>query len=121
MLIRLLIHFAVMVAAVIIMVQIVPGIEVDSFAGYVQVAVVLAIANTIVRPIIRLISAPIILMTLGLFLFVINAALLRVVIGLVDDASIDGFGSALVGSIILTLASMAIGFVLNIGDDKKPG
>lgn len=119
MIVRLLIQFAAMVAAVVIMVQIVPGIEVDSFAGYVQIAVVLAIVNTFVRPLIRLISAPLILMTLGLFLFVINAVLLRVVIGIVDDASIDGFGSALVGSIILTLASMGIGWALGIGEDKK--
>jgi putative membrane protein len=59
-------------------------------------------------------------MTLGLIMFVINAALLRLVVGVAADASIDGFGSALVGSIILTLASFVVGWVLSIGEDKKP-
>jgi putative membrane protein len=115
----LLIQFAAMVAAVIIMVEIVPGIEVESFAGYVQVGLLMAIVNTLVKPIIKLITAPIILMTLGLAMFVINAVLLRVVIGIADDASIDGFGSALVGSIILTLASMGVGWILSMGEGKK--
>ena len=118
MIIRLLLQFAAMVAAVIIMVQIVPGIDVDSFAGYVQVGLLMAIVNTFVKPIIKLITAPIILLTLGLAMFVINAILLRVVIGIADDASIDGVGSALIGSIILTLASMATGWVLSMGEGK---
>ena len=121
MLIRLLLQFAAMVVAVIVMVEIVPGIDVDSFSGYLQVALLMAIVNTLVKPIVKLISAPIILMTLGLALFVINAILLRVVIGIADDASIDGFGSALVGSIILTLASMGTSYVLGMGEDKKAG
>jgi putative membrane protein len=108
-----------MVVAVIVMVQVVPGIEVDSFAGYVQVAVLMALVNTIVKPIVKLFTAPIILITLGLAMFVINAILLRVVIGAADDASIDGFGSALVGSIVLTLASFAVGWILSMGEGEK--
>ena len=119
MLVRLLLQFVAMIVAVAIMVQVVPGIDVDSFWGYVQVAILMAIVNTFVKPIIKLITAPIILMTLGLALFAINAILLRVVIGLADDASIDGVGAALVGSVILTLASMGTGWVLSIGEDKK--
>lgn len=101
------------------MVQIVPGIEVDSFIGYVQVAGLMAIVNTFVKPIVKLISAPIILMTLGLALFAINAILLRVVLRIADDASLDNMGAALAGSVILTLASMATSYVLSIGEDKK--
>ncbi len=99
MLIRLLLQFAVMVVAVIVMVQIVDGIEVDSFSGYLQVSILMAIVNTFVKPIVKLITSPIILLTLGLALLVINAILLRIVIGIAPDASIDGFGSAIVGSI----------------------
>jgi putative membrane protein len=118
-LIRLALQFAAMVVAVIIMVQVVPGIDVDSFWGYVQVAGLMALVNTIVKPIVKLFTAPIILMTLGLAMFVINAILLRLVVGVADDASIDGFGSAFVGSIILTIASFATGWVLSIGEGKK--
>jgi putative membrane protein len=113
-------QFAAMVVAVIIMVEIVPGIDVDSFVGYVQVAGLMALVNTIVKPIVKLFTAPLILMTLGLIMFVINAALLRLVVGVANDASIDGFGSALVGSIILTLASFAVGWVLSIGEGQEP-
>lgn len=119
MLIRLAMHFAAMVVAVIIMVQIVPGIEVNSFLGYIQVALLMALVNVFVKPIVKLFTAPIILITLGLAMLVINAILLRVVIGIADDASIDGFGAAFVGSIVLTLASFAIAFVLGIGEDEK--
>lgn len=119
MLVRLLLQFVAMIAAVVIMVQVVPGIKVDSFWGYVQVAGLMAIVNTLVKPIVKLITAPIILMTLGLALFAINAVLLRVVIGLASDASIDGVGSALVGSLILTLASMGTGWILSSGEGKR--
>ena len=119
MIVRLCLQFAAMVVAVVVMVQIVPGIDVDSFWGYVQVAVLMALVNTIVKPIVKLFTAPIILITLGLAMLVINAILLRLVIGVADDASIDGFGSAFVGSIILTLASFAIGWVLSIGEGKR--
>ena len=118
MIVRLLLQFVAMVVAVIVMVQVVPGIEVDSFAGYVQVAVLMGIVNTLVKPIVKLVTAPIILITLGLAMFVINAILLRVVIGVADDASIEGWGSALVGSIVLTLASFAIGWILSMGEAK---
>ena len=118
MLARLAIQFAVMLVAVIVMVQVVDGIEVDSFWGYVQVSVLMAIVNTFVKPIVKLITSPIILLTLGLALLVINAILLRVVIGIANDASIDGFGSAFVGSIILTLVSVGSSFVLGVGEDK---
>ena len=118
MLVRLLIQFAIMVVAVIVMVQIVDGIEVDSFSGYLQVSILMAIVNTFVKPIVKLISSPIILLTLGLALLVINAVLLRIVVAIAPDASIDGVGSALVGSIILTLVSMGASFVLGVGEDK---
>ena len=117
---RLLIHFAVMVVAVIVMVEMVPGIEVNSFVGYVQVALLMAIVNTLVKPIVKLIASPIILITLGLALFAINAVLLRVVIGVADDASIEGWGSAIAGSIILTIVSMALTWALGRFERHAP-
>jgi putative membrane protein len=60
--------------------------------------------NAIVGPILRLLSLPFVLLTLGLFLLVINAALLGLTAALTDRMTIDGFGTAILGGLILAIA-----------------
>ena len=80
------------------------------------VAVIFGLINTLVKPIVRLISLPFILLTLGLVLFVINALLLWLTgaisswLGL--SFSVEGFWSALLGSLIISLVSFAMSVVL---------
>ncbi len=78
--------------------EFVRGITVDSGATLVWAALVLGIVNAVVRPIAILLTLPITLLSLGLFLWVINAAMLGLAAWLLDGFHIDGFGSALFGA-----------------------
>ena len=93
--------------------KLVPGIKVspnngltsDTVVAYLWVALLFALVNSILGPVIRLFSLPFVILTLGLFLLVINAALLGITAGLSDHLSVSGFGAAVVGGFIIALFS----------------
>jgi len=91
--------------AVLLASQIVPGIEIHGLAAGVVAVIVLAILNALVRPLLYLLSAPFIVLTLGLFMVVINAFLLHLVAILVKGFSVEGFWSAVGGAILISLVS----------------
>jgi putative membrane protein len=70
---------------------------------YLWIALVFAVVNAVVGPILRLLSLPFVLLTLGLFLLVINAALLGITAAISDRLQVDGFGSAIVGGLLLAI------------------
>jgi putative membrane protein len=92
--------------------DVVPGLQIDpnpkgplgSFGTYLWIALLFGVVNAVVGPILRLLSLPFVLLTLGLFLLVINAALLGLTAALTDRMTIDGFGTALVAGFILAVA-----------------
>ncbi|NUN14730.1 MAG: phage holin family protein [Myxococcales bacterium] len=94
--------------AVLAAVYIVPGIHSDGFAATAITALLLGLLNAFVRPILILLTLPATLLTLGLFLIVINAATLSMAAALVTGFSVSGFGSALLGAILISLVSSAI-------------
>lgn len=79
------------------------GIKFDSFWSAIVVAIVLAVLNAIIKPILILLTLPITLFTFGLFLFVINALMILLAEKLVDGFSVDGFWWALLFSLLLSL------------------
>jgi len=83
----------------------VPGLQFDSFIAAAIAAVILGLVNAIVRPVLLLLTLPITLLTLGLFLFVVNALMLWLAAVLTPGFTVSGFLPALVGSIVLTLVS----------------
>lgn len=91
--------------AVFVAAQLVPGIQVKGFATALFVALVLALINTLIRPILLLFTLPINILTLGLFTFVINASLFWLTGWLVSGFEVDGFASALLGAIIVSVVS----------------
>jgi putative membrane protein len=85
---------------------IVPGIHVHGgFAWLLWVAVVFAVVNTILGPIFRLLSLPLIVITLGLFLLIVNAALLGITAALSSHLDIDSFGAAVLGGFLISIFS----------------
>ena len=72
------------------------------------VALVLGLLNTIVRPLLVLLTLPVTLITLGLFLFVINALMFWAAASILDGFNVSGFGAALIGSLIYSLAGVVI-------------
>lgn len=91
----------------------VPGVSISGAWTFIFAAVLLGLVNAFVRPIAFVLTLPITLVTLGLFLFVLNAAMFALVAAMLDNFIVAGFWSALFGAIILgitsTIASWYIG------------
>ncbi|SFV31766.1 putative membrane protein [Thermoflavifilum thermophilum] len=91
--------------AVLITSYLLPGVHIHDFITALLVAVVLAILNTFIKPILIILTLPITVFSLGLFLLVINAFLILLASRLVSGFQVDGFWWALLFSIILSLIS----------------
>lgn len=91
--------------AVLLASQIIPGIEILSFASGVAAVIILAFLNAILRPILYLLSAPFIVVTLGFFMVLINAFLLYLVSGMVKGFLVSGFWPAVGGAILISIVS----------------
>ncbi|HWH30794.1 MAG TPA: phage holin family protein [Mycobacteriales bacterium] len=103
---RLLLKLLLVVGAVYVATVLVPGIEVRGEAvDYLVVAVILALVNLLVKPVVTLLSLPFVLLTLGLFLLVVNAAMLGLTAALTDRLSVDGFWSAVVGALVISVVT----------------
>ena len=88
--------------AVVILAKLLPGIQVDGYTSAIYVAIVLGLLRIFVRPLIILFTLPITIITLGLFLFVINAIIILLADKLVDGFTVSGFGYALLFSLLLS-------------------
>ena len=91
--------------AVLVTSYILPGVKVDSFFTALVVAAVLAFLNTVVKPLMILLTIPITILSLGLFLVVINALMIMFAAKIVDGFEVQGFWWALLFSIILTITT----------------
>lgn len=87
--------------------QIVPGIEIADLPTLLLAAALLGFVNAVVRPLIVVLTLPITLLTLGLFLLVINGLMLGLVAALVPKVHVAGFWAALLGSIVVSITSWA--------------
>ncbi len=100
----------VMTLAAILAAYILPGVRIDSISAAIITAVVIALLNTFIRPILIVITLPFTVLSMGLFLVIINALIIMLASGLVSKFHVNGFGSALLFSILLT----AINYLLEI-------
>jgi putative membrane protein len=94
--------------AVIITAYLLPGVSVRSFWTALLVALVLGIINAIIRPIFVILTLPLTVVTLGLFLFVINAVLILLTSAVVPGFEVRGFWWALLFSLVLSVISWAL-------------
>ncbi len=94
--------------AIIFISWIIPGIEVDNFLSAMFVCIILALINTIIKPLIEIIALPVTVLTLGLFSFVINALMLMLAGWIAPGFEVEGFISALFGSLLLSLFALGI-------------
>ena len=89
------------------------GVQVDGGAGtYLLVAAVFATVNVVLGTLVRLLTLPLILVTLGLFAIVINASMLLVTDGIMDSFDVDGLGTALLAALIIAVVSAVLELVL---------
>jgi putative membrane protein len=109
----LMIRWLLLTISIILTSYIVDGIIVRSFGSALFAALVLGILNALFRPILLLITLPINILTLGLFTFVINALLLKMVSGVVPGFYVHGFLSAVFGSLLISLVSWLLSSFVN--------
>ena len=100
-----LIRVLVNALAIIFAAAILPGIRVDSFVSALGAGLVLGLINAFVRPVLLILTLPITLLTLGLFLLILNAFCFWLVAIVVKGFHVASFGSALLGSIVVTVVS----------------
>jgi putative membrane protein len=91
---------------------IVPGMAIHGLGSLILAALLLGIVNAIVRPLAILLTLPFTLLTLGLFLFVVNAAMLALVAWLLPAFTIAGFGSALLGSLVVSIVGTVLSWMI---------
>ncbi len=105
---KLIVKWLLSAAALLAVAHFYDGVTVTSFTSALIAAFVIGLLNTIVRPIFVVLTLPITLITLGLFLFVINALMFYMASGLLDGFQVRNFTAALIGSLLYSVAGMVI-------------
>jgi putative membrane protein len=109
---RILLAWLINAAALFLLPYVFKWVEVDSFGAALVAALVLGLVNALVRPILFVLTLPVTLLTLGLFLFVLNGLLFWAVGSFVDGFRVAGFWSGVFGAIVYSLISLALGAIL---------
>lgn len=97
--------------------QILPGVTITGTGTFILAALLLGLVNGVVRPIAFVLTLPLTIITLGLFLFVLNAAMFGLVAALLDNFSVSGFWSALFGALLVSITSTVASWY--IGPDGR--
>jgi len=105
---KIIVRWLLLAAALLLVAYLYPGVTVASFGSAMIAAFVLGLFNTLLRPLLVVLTLPVTLITLGLFLFVINALMFYFAANVLQGFSVAGFGAALIGSLIYSLCGMVI-------------
>ncbi|MCA9890987.1 MAG: phage holin family protein [Anaerolineae bacterium] len=107
--------------AITITASLLPGITLanDSLGTVLIIGLVFGIVNAIVKPILIFLTCPAVIVTLGLFILVINGAMLMLTATFVDALQIDGWGTAILGGIIMSIITMVFESILGLDKDDK--
>ena len=105
---KIIIRWLLLAAALLLVAHLYPGVVVDSFGSAMIAAFVIGLLNTLLRPVLVLLTLPVTLITLGLFLFVINALMFYFAASMLNGLHVTGFAAALIGSLIYSLCGMVI-------------
>ena len=106
--VKLIVKWLLSAAALLFVAYLYSGVEVKTFTAALIAAFVIGLLNAVVRPILVVLTLPVTVVTLGLFLFVINALMFWAASGLLDGFHVRGFVAALIGSLIYSLIGIVI-------------
>jgi putative membrane protein len=106
--IKLFSRWLLLACALLLVAHLYPGVTVLSFGSAMIAALVIGLLNTLLRPVLVVLTLPVTVVTLGLFLFVINALMFYFAAEVLEGFGVKGFGSALIGSVIYSLCGMVI-------------
>jgi putative membrane protein len=109
---KIIARWLLLAAALLLVANIYPGVVVASFGSALIAALVLGLLNALLRPLLVLLTLPVTVLTLGLFLFVINALMFYFAASVLDGFNVTGFGAALIGSLLYSLCGLVIDVAL---------
>ncbi len=98
--------------------RLLPGIQCDTWSALLGASLLLGIINAFIRPILLLLSLPFIIVTMGIFIFVINALLLMLVSTIIPAFHVDGFWNAFFGAIVISIVSWILSSFFRGSDGK---
>jgi len=105
---KLLLQWFLYAVALLAVAAIYPGVAISGFGSALIAALVIGLLNAVVRPVLVVLTLPVTLLTLGLFLFVVNALMFWVAASVLDGIQVNGFGAAFLGSLIYSLLGLVI-------------
>ncbi len=105
---KIIVRWLLLAAALLLVAYLYPGVRISSFGSAMIAAFVLGLFNTLLRPVLVLLTLPVTVITLGLFLFVINALMFHLAASVLNGFHVSGFAAALIGSLIYSLCGMVI-------------
>jgi putative membrane protein len=105
---KIIVRWLLLAAALLLVAYLYPGVAIRSFGSAMIAAFVLGLFNTLLRPILVVLTLPVTLITLGLFLFVINALMFYFAASVLDGFQVSGFGAALIGSLLYSVCGIVI-------------
>lgn len=114
---RLVLIWLINAAALFAVPYLMHSVDVTSIGAALVAALLLGLVNTLIRPLLLLLTLPVTVLTLGLFIFVINGLLFWLVAQLVDGFHVDSFGSAILGALLYSVISWALSTLL-LKDDN---
>ena len=97
--------------------RIIPGVWIEGTGSFILAALLLGLANAVVRPVMFVLTLPLTIVTLGLFIFVLNAAMFALVAGLLENFTVSGFFPAIFGAVIVSITSTVASWY--IGPDGR--
>ena len=106
--VKIVVRWLLLAAALLLVAHLYPGVQVANFTAAMITALVLGLLNALLRPILVLLTLPVTVLTLGLFLFVINALMFYFAASLLDGFHVTGFVAALIGSLLYSLCGLVI-------------
>ena len=107
----LIVHWFLSALSLLIVAHLVPGFEIRGFGTALIAAAVIGLVNATFGFMLKILTLPLMIVTFGLFLFVINALMLKLAAVLVPGFVVHGFAPALLGAIVLSLVSFALRFL----------
>ena len=105
---KLILKWLLSAAALLLVAHLYSGVQVQSFTAALIASLVIGLLNTVLRPVLVVLTLPVTVLTLGLFLFVVNALMFWSASGLLAGFHVTGFTAALIGSLIYSALGVAI-------------
>jgi putative membrane protein len=105
---KLILKWLLAACALLLVAYLYPGVQIESFTSALIAALVVGLLNTLVRPVLVILTLPVTVVTLGLFLFVINALMFWGAASLLDGFHVNGFWAAMLGSLIYSVLMLVV-------------